>query len=156
MTADPCHRRWPAVRATVLFFVLAGTTAAAQAPAPTRPAALTQPAPTTAVARFTPPPLPFARPVFTPRDPDGIYAVGDTVAWTATMPAGETPAPVYTYKIRKNNQDLLEIGTLEFAGGRATIDVVPTEPMFVYVEVSIPGYEPGRPASSAPRCRRRS
>jgi cephalosporin-C deacetylase-like acetyl esterase len=72
-----------------------------------------------------------------------MYAVGDTVAWTATLPADQAAAPAYTYKIKKNNQDVLEVGSLEFMNGRATVDVVATEPMFVYVEVSVPGYEPG-------------
>jgi cephalosporin-C deacetylase-like acetyl esterase len=138
MLTRSCQARAFAVRATVLAWLLAGATAAAQAPA-ARPTAPTPTAP----ARLGPPPIPFARPVFAPRKPTGLYAVGETVAWTATLPAGETPAPVYTYKIRKNNADLLEIGTVDFAGGTATIDVVPTEPMFVYVEVTIPGYEPG-------------
>ena len=108
----------------------------AQAPAPA-------PAPAPTPVRQEPA-FPYARPAFVPRNANGMYAVGDTVAWTATLPADIAAAPGgYTYKIKKNNQDVLEVGVLEFRAGRATIDVPASEPMMVYVEVTAPGYEPG-------------
>jgi cephalosporin-C deacetylase len=95
-------------------------------------------------AQPAPAPTPGVKPVFTPRQPSGIYALGDTVAWTATIPAGQPPEPGgYVYKIRKNNLEILETGTLDFSKGPATIDVVAREPMMVYVEVTVPGYEAG-------------
>jgi cephalosporin-C deacetylase-like acetyl esterase len=88
------------------------------------------------------PPTPAVKPVFTPKQASGIYALGDTVAWTATIPAGQAPhAGGYLYKIRKNNLEILETGVLDFSKGPATIDVVVREPMMVYVEVTVAGYE---------------
>jgi cephalosporin-C deacetylase len=87
---------------------------------------------------------PLVKPTFTPRHANGIYALGDTVAWTATLPAGTAANPGgYLYKIRKNNLEILETGVLDFGKGPATIDVVVREPMMVYVEVTAPGYDPG-------------
>src|SRR5215218_7751183 len=89
-------------------------------------------------------PTPAVKPVFTPKSASGMYGVGDTVAWTATLPAGQAPEPRgYLYKIRKNNLEVLETGTLDFSKGPATIDVVVREPMMVYVEVTVPGFEAG-------------
>ena len=75
---------------------------------------LAQPAPIAAPAGPAP-----VKPVFTPRNATGIYALGDTVAWTATLPAGRRAQPGgYLYKIRKNNLEVLETGTLDFSRGR--------------------------------------
>ena len=99
--------------------------------------------PASLAAQPAAPPTPAVKPVFTPRNPNGIYAIGDTVAWTAALPPGTTPDPGgYTYKIRKNNLEILETGTLDFSKGLATVDVVVREPMMVYVEVTVPGFEP--------------
>jgi len=118
---------------------LAVATLDAQAPAQS-----TAPAPAPAAPVPSAPEFPYARPAFVPRNANGMYAVGDTVAWTASLPADVAAAPGgYTYKIKKNNQDVLENGVLDFRAGRATIDVVASEPMMVYVEVTAPGYEPG-------------
>ena len=117
MTTRSCHP-W---RAGLLAVILAASLPAAL---PAQPA----PAPTPAV-----------KPVFSPKHPTGMYAVGDTVAWTATLPAGKTPEPGgYVYKIRKNNLEVLETGTLDFSQGPSTIDVVVREPMMVYVTESWP------------------
>jgi cephalosporin-C deacetylase len=106
----------------------------ATAAAPPAPAPATAPNPASALVR----------PTFTPRLASGTYALGDTVAWTATLPAGATPAAGgYLYKVRKNNLEVLETGVLDFSKGPATIDVVIHEPMMVYVEVTVPGYEAG-------------
>jgi cephalosporin-C deacetylase len=127
MTTRSCHSWRAGLLATALAVL---------------PAALVaQPAPAQA-------PVPAAaslvKPTFTPRSPTGIYGLGDTVAWTATLPAGTTAAPGgYLYKIRKNNLEILETGVLDFRTGAATIDVVVREPMMVYVEVTVPGYEAG-------------
>src|SRR4030095_873461 len=93
--------------------------APAAAPVAAQPPASAPPAP--APVRQEPV-FPYARPMFVPRNATGMYAVGDTVAWTAHLPADIALAPGgYTYKIRKNNQDVLETGVLDFRGGRATI-----------------------------------
>jgi len=100
--------------------------------------------PATLTAQPASAPTPAVRPVFTPTRASGMYAVGETVAWTATLPAGTTPEPGgYLYKIRKNNLEVLETGTLDFSKGPATIDIVVREPMMVYVEVTVPGFEAG-------------
>jgi cephalosporin-C deacetylase len=86
----------------------------------------------------------LVKPTFTPRHATGIYALGDTVAWTASLPPGATPAAGgYLYKIRKNNLEILETGVLDLSKGPAVIDVVVREPMMVYAEVTVPGYEAG-------------
>ncbi len=121
MTTRSCHS-WRAGLLAAALAVLPAALAAQPAPAPT----------------------PAVKPVFTPRSATGMYAVGDTVAWTATLPAGQAPEPGgYLYKIRKNNLEVLETGTLDFSKGPATIDVVVREPMMVYVEVTVPGFEAG-------------
>ncbi len=66
MTTRSCHP-W---RAGLLAVILAASLPAALA---------AQPAPA---------PTPAVKPVFSPKHPTGMYAVGDTVAWTATLPAG--------------------------------------------------------------------
>src|SRR5687767_11692617 len=102
MATRSCHP-WRAGALAALVFVLRATLAAQPAPAPT----------------------PAVKPVFTPKSPTGMYAVGDTVAWTATLPADKAAEPGgYVYKIRKNNLEVLETGTLDFSKGPATIDVV--------------------------------
>ena len=100
--------------------------------------------PRSTVPIAAPPGPALVKPTFVPRNATGIYALGDTVAWTATLPSGSAPAPGgYLYKIRKNNLEILETGVLDFSKGPSTIDVVVREPMMVYVEVTVPGYEAG-------------
>jgi cephalosporin-C deacetylase len=121
MTTRTCHS-WRASLLAAMLAVLPAHLAAQPAAAPT----------------------PAVKPVFTPKHPTGMYAVGDTVAWTATLPDGKAPEPGgYLYKIRKNNLEVLETGTLDFSKGPSTIDVVVREPMMVYVEVTVPGFEAG-------------
>ncbi len=124
MTTRSCHWLRGSVAAALAFLCLAGPLHAQPAAAPVGP--------------------PLVKPTFTPRVATGIYALGDTVAWTATLPAGSVPNPGgYLYKIRKNNLEILETGVLDLSKGPATIDVVVREPMMVYVEVTVPGYEAG-------------
>src|SRR5215212_4312074 len=82
---------------------------------------------------------PAQQPTFTPYRPSGIYAVGEKVGWTATAPPGAAPAAAYTYAVRKNNQDVIKTGTLDFSSGRAIIETTLDEPAMVYVQVSTPG-----------------
>src|ERR1044072_4359852 len=76
------------------------------------------------------------QPTFTPYKASGIYAVGEKVGWTATLPPGAAPTPASTYEVRKNNQDVLKTGTLDFSSGRAVIETTLDEPAMVYVQVS--------------------
>src|SRR5919112_2783592 len=85
---------------------------------------------------------PAQQSTFTPYKPSGIYAVGEKVGWTAALPPGAAPAAGYTYTVRKNNQDVIKTGALDFSSGRATtpnIEVTLDEPAMVYVQVSTPG-----------------
>src|SRR5215208_7098362 len=79
------------------------------------------------------------QPTFTPYRAGGIYAVGEKVGWTAALPPGAAPAAGYTYTVRKNNQDVIKTGALDFSSGRATIETTLDEPAMVYVLVSTPG-----------------
>src|SRR5215207_6757638 len=82
------------------------------------------------------------QPTFTPYRAGDIYAVGEKVGWTAALLPGAAPAAGYTYTVRKNNQDVIKTGTLDFSSGRATIpniEVTLDEPAMVYVQISNPG-----------------
>ena len=81
------------------------------------------------------------QPTFTPYKASGIYAVGEKVGWTAALPPGAAPASGYAYTVRKNNQDVIKTGTLDFSSGRAVIETVLNEPAMVYVQISTPGGE---------------
>jgi hypothetical protein len=88
--------------------------------------------PSALAAQPAPAPTPAVKPTFTPKQASGIYAVGDTVAWTAALPEGQTAEPGgYLYKIRKNNLEVLETGSLDVSKGPANVDVVVHEPMMV-------------------------
>lgn len=74
--------------------------------------------------------------VLTPFNRSGIYALGEKVGWTVTVPA-ETVARAasYTYTIRKNDLDVIKSGKLDLASGKATIEIVLDEPAMLYAEV---------------------
>jgi cephalosporin-C deacetylase len=98
----------------------------------------------TAVAAFTL--LLFAahvcsaqQPTFTPYKASGIYGLGEKVGWTVELPPGAPRSAVYTYAVRKNNQDVIKTGTLDFTNGRASIETTLNEPAMVYVQVTTPG-----------------
>jgi cephalosporin-C deacetylase-like acetyl esterase len=73
-----------------------------------------------------------------PYKASGIYRVGEKVGWTVTLPQGVVPTVDYTYTIRKNNQDVIKTGRLEFSGGRAILEITVNEPAMVYVQISSP------------------
>jgi cephalosporin-C deacetylase len=79
---------------------------------------------------------PAQQPTFTPYKASGIYNVGEKVGWTAELPPGAPRAAAYTYAVRKNNQELIKTGTLDFSSGRASIETTLDEPSMVYVQVS--------------------
>ncbi|HEY9231481.1 MAG TPA: GDSL-type esterase/lipase family protein [Blastocatellia bacterium] len=73
---------------------------------------------------------------FTPYKASGIYEIGEKVGWTVALSAGAAPAGDYTYTVKKNNQDVIKAGRLEFSSGRASIEVTLDEPAMVYAQVS--------------------
>jgi hypothetical protein len=113
MTTRSCHWLRGSLAAAVASVCLAAPLHA-QSTAPAPPAARAQ-APAADAGSA------LVRPTFTPRHANGVYALGDTVAWTATLPSGAAPAPGgYLYKVRKNNLEILETGVLDFGKGPAT------------------------------------
>ena len=71
----------------------------------------------------------------TPYKASGIYGIGEKVGWTATLPQGAVPTGGYAYTIKKNNQDVIKTGNLDFSAGRATIEVTLSEPAMIYVQI---------------------
>jgi cephalosporin-C deacetylase-like acetyl esterase/lysophospholipase L1-like esterase len=81
----------------------------------------------------------------TPYKASGIYAVGEKVGWTASLPPGATPAGDYSYVVRKNNLTVIKTGTINLSSGRATVEVTSDEPAMIYVQITPPaGDGPGR------------
>ncbi len=75
----------------------------------------------------------------TPYKASGIYGVGEKVGWTASPPQGAVSTGEYAYTIKKNNQDVIKTGSLDFSAGRASIEVTLDEPAMIYVQISSPG-----------------
>jgi cephalosporin-C deacetylase len=82
---------------------------------------------------------------FTPDKPSGIYAVGEKVGWTVSLPPGTTPSGQYTYTVRKNNLDVIQSGALDFSSGHARIEVTVSEPAMLYVQITPPASAPPVP-----------
>jgi cephalosporin-C deacetylase-like acetyl esterase len=73
----------------------------------------------------------------TPFNRSGIYALGEKVGWTVTLPKGDVaPAGGCAYTIRKNNLDVVRSGSLDLTGGRATIETALDEPAMLTIRVS--------------------
>ncbi|HEX8290560.1 MAG TPA: acetylxylan esterase, partial [Pyrinomonadaceae bacterium] len=89
-----------------------------------------------ALLLFAAHPCAAQQPRFTPYRASGIYGLGEKVGWTAELPPGASRSAAYTYAIRKNNQDVIKTGTLDFTSGRAAIETVLDEPAMVYVQIS--------------------
>ncbi|MFL6274190.1 MAG: hypothetical protein ACJ74G_03190, partial [Blastocatellia bacterium] len=75
----------------------------------------------------------------TPYKASGIYDIGERVGWTVALPANAVPAGEYAYTVKKNNQDVIKRGKLDFSTGRASIEVTLDEPAMVYAEISPAG-----------------
>lgn len=88
---------------------------------------------------------------FTPLHRNGVYAMGDTVGWTVTAPSGK-PAPTgtFSYRITKNNLDIVTTGSFRLTNGKATIKTTYDEPAMLYVTVDYqaPPPAPGPPFAS--------
>ena len=78
------------------------------------------------------------QPVFTPDHANGIYAAGERVGWTVTLPEGARPAGTYTYVVRRNGADSVGAGTLTLSNGRGRIETSFAEPAMLVVEVKPP------------------
>src|SRR5204862_492240 len=91
------------------------------------------------------------QPTFTPYHANGIYDPGEKVGWTVTWPQGAAaPAGPYAYTVRKNNfGDPIKTGSLDLAGGPATIEVALDEPAMLYVHAhdKPPGAPTGPPGN---------
>ena len=75
----------------------------------------------------------------TPYKASGIYGVGEKVGWTASLPQGAVSTGDYAYAIKKNNQDVIKTGSLDFSAGRTNIEVTLDEPAMIYVQISSRG-----------------
>ncbi|HKS41943.1 MAG TPA: acetylxylan esterase [Blastocatellia bacterium] len=75
----------------------------------------------------------------TPYKASGIYGIGEKVGWTASLPQGAVSTGDYAYTIRKNNQDVIKTGSLDFSAGRTSIEVTLDEPAMIYVQISSRG-----------------
>jgi len=78
------------------------------------------------------------QPTFTPDHPNGIYAAGEKIGWTATLPKGTTAPGPYRYTIRKFGAESLSAGTLVLKNGRGRIESSLAEPAMLVVEVTPP------------------
>jgi len=92
-----------------------------------------------AAAHVCPAQQPTSTPSFKPYRASGIYNVGEKVGWTAELPPGAPRTAAYTYAVRKNNQEVVKTGTLDFSTGRASIETTLDEPSMVYVQVTAQG-----------------
>jgi cephalosporin-C deacetylase len=78
-----------------------------------------------------------------PMNRTGIYGLKETAGWTVVRTPGTAGAArVYTYQIKKNNLDIIQSGTLDFASGDATIEASLDEPAMLYVTVGAEGFTP--------------
>jgi len=78
------------------------------------------------------------QPTFTPDHPNGIYAAGERVGWTVTLPKGAKSVGPYAYTIRRNGADSIASGTLTLSKGRGRIETSLAEPAMLVVEVKPP------------------
>lgn len=82
--------------------------------------------------------------VGTPDHASGMYALGEQVGWTFSLPSGATaPEGRYSYTIKRNDQEAAGSGELDLSAGTATLKYAATQPGMVYVQISPPGG--GRP-----------
>ena len=78
------------------------------------------------------------QPTFTPDHPNGIYAAGERIGWTVTLPSGVTESGPYTFTIRKNGGTVLGTGSVTLANNRGRIETSLREPAMLLVEVKPP------------------
>ena len=78
------------------------------------------------------------QPTFTPDHANGIYAAGERIGWTVTLPKGAKAPGPYTYTIRRNGADSIASGTLTLTKGRGRIETSLAEAAMLVVEVKPP------------------
>ena len=78
------------------------------------------------------------QPLFTPDHANGVYAAGERVGWTVTLPKGVVASGPYTYTIRRNGGDSLASGSFTLSRRRARIETSLAEPGMLVVEVKPP------------------
>ncbi|HTK47715.1 MAG TPA: acetylxylan esterase [Gemmatimonadaceae bacterium] len=78
------------------------------------------------------------QPIFTPDRADGIYAPGERIGWTVTLPPNAPVAGVYSYTIRRFGAESLAAGTLDLRRGRARIETSLAAPAMLIVDVTPP------------------
>jgi cephalosporin-C deacetylase len=80
------------------------------------------------------------QPTFTPDDTTGIYALGQPVGWTVSLPEsaarGRRSTGAYTYTIRRDGGELVDSGSLDLARGAARIETSLAVPAMLLVEVT--------------------
>lgn len=74
-----------------------------------------------------------------PSKPTGIYDLGERVAWTVSAPKTTSDPRSYSYKIKKNNSEVLTSGDIDLTSGAATIETSLNDPAMLYLEVTSPG-----------------
>ncbi len=78
--------------------------------------------------------------VLTPFKASGIYATGERVGWTVTLPPGEkAPADGFTYTLKRNDLAVIKSGSFDLAAGPATVETELTEPAMVFLTVTPTG-----------------
>jgi cephalosporin-C deacetylase len=78
------------------------------------------------------------QPAITADHPNGIYAIGERVGWTVTLPERMNASGPFTYTVLKNGGEQLSSGSLEQKGNRLRVEVRLTEPAMVVVELKPP------------------
>jgi cephalosporin-C deacetylase len=82
--------------------------------------------------------------VVAPKKPDGIYALGEKVAWTVSVPtATQAEGSPYTYEVRKNNFDILQSGQIDPSKPPTTVEVSLNEPAMLMLYIRPPGQKSG-------------
>jgi cephalosporin-C deacetylase-like acetyl esterase len=83
------------------------------------------------------------RPVVTPYRASGIYALREKAGWTVTIPTGATVHEGgLAYVIKKNNQVVIQSGTLDLSSGNGRVEVTVNEPAMLFMELTPPGGKP--------------
>ncbi|HET9797739.1 MAG TPA: acetylxylan esterase, partial [Gemmatimonadaceae bacterium] len=91
-----------------------------------------------ALALLLAPALRAQQPTFTPDHVDGIYAAGERIGWTVTLPPNSPAAGVYSYTIRRFGAESLSAGKLDLRRGRARIETSLAQPAMLVVDVTPP------------------
>ena len=74
--------------------------------------------------------------IVTPFQADGTYELGERVGWSVALPQGVAPAGRYTYAIRQNNSEAIQMAEMDLSSGHATIETTRYEPAMLYVEIT--------------------